>query len=211
MTEAEKGTLVHIPAGTKREAYNDGGTTHQKYAVAFDVDDPSGHPLLAETAPRFLNPRSFERLRERFDELYMQRFEQRPYFETISLGILLEIVGIVQRELVSPPLPKRKLHLAREMEQFIAEHYRERIPVKRLAERIGRSPNYAIALFKEATGQTPIEYQHRLRTTAATELLLHTRMTVADIAEHLGYYDASSFHKAFRRATGRSPGAFGNR
>ena len=63
---ARKGDIVFIPAGTHREGYNDGQTTHQKYAVIFGCDDSLGLSLLAAKQPVVTRIRSFEFLRERF-------------------------------------------------------------------------------------------------------------------------------------------------
>ena len=45
----------------------------------------------------------------------------------------------------------------------------------------------------------------RCRHQAACEYLEHTSDSIADIARKLGYCDASSFSRAFRRWTGRTP------
>lgn len=48
----------------------------------------------------------------------------------------------------------------------------------------------------------------RTRYRLARELLSHSAVPVADIATRLGYSDPANFNRAFRRWSGRSPGAF---
>ena len=48
----------------------------------------------------------------------------------------------------------------------------------------------------------------RCRCKAACELLAHTQQPIQDIASSLGYRDASSFARAFRRWTGIAPRAY---
>jgi AraC-like DNA-binding protein len=43
--------------------------------------------------------------------------------------------------------------------------------------------------------------------TLATELLATTSVTVEQVAARLGYADAASFTRAYKRWTGRTPGA----
>jgi transcriptional regulator GlxA family with amidase domain len=62
--------------------------------------------------------------------------------------------------------------------------------------------------FMAATGTTPIEYCRAVRIARARELLEASSMPLKTIAEELGYTDAASFAKAFRRAYGLPPGAW---
>ncbi|MEK3883286.1 AraC family transcriptional regulator [Paenibacillus sp. PL2-23] len=205
---ARKGDVMLIPAGTYREAYNDADQLHQKIAIYFNTTSDIHIPLVEQQQACQLHVRAVEFYRERFHLLYKHYVEGRAYYRQICSGILLEILGHLQRELTAPPLQRRKLQHAAALEQHIVEHFREPLILGRLAELISRSPNYTLALFKEATGMTPTEYQHQLRIHSAAELLEQTDLTVAAIAAHLGYYDASSFYKMFRKKTGMSPSEF---
>ncbi|WP_127581978.1 AraC family transcriptional regulator [Paenibacillus koleovorans] len=205
---ATKGDLLFIPRGTRREAKNDSGTLHQKYAVTFQANGPTELPMLRDGKPRRIRTRSFDYFKEKFMLLHRQTLEKRSYYETIRQGLLLELLGLACRELETAPISHRKQQLASKLEQHIISRYREAISLQELAGLIDRSPNYTLTLFKEVVGQTPLEYQHRLRITTAMELLRNTRFTVAFIADHLGYYDPSYFYKMFRKYTGQSPSTY---
>lgn len=62
--------------------------------------------------------------------------------------------------------------------------------------------------FINATGMSPADYRQHLRVTEAAVLLERTTQPVDAIAWTVGYQDASSFRKVFRRITGISPGAY---
>lgn len=205
---AFKGDWVFVPAGTLREAYNDETGPHQKYTVTFQTNSDLGLPMLNQRKAIMMQSRSFEFLRERFIWLYRHAINREPYFEAICSGILLEMLGNANRELEKQRYPARKVHHVHLLEQYIQEHYRQRITLQQLADHIQRSPNYTLTIFKEITGHTPTQYQHRLRITSSMEMLQTTRLTISAIAEHLGYYDASSFYKMFRKITGMSPTSY---
>ncbi len=205
---AVKGDLLFIPTGTYREAFNHGPIPHQKYTVTFTSETDLGLPLLIEGKPVRVSTRIFEYYKERFILLHRQTLEKRAYYETIRSGILLEMLGSLCRELESQPIPIRKLHYVELIQHYILEHYREAISLHQLSLLIERSPNYTLTIFKEVVEQTPLAYQHHLRITNAMELLLHTNLAVAAIAEYLGYYDTSYFHKMFRKLTGMSPTSY---
>lgn len=207
-----KGELLFIPSGTQRAAHNDPGVLHQKYAVLFAAEPLSPPlPILNANEPKRLRTRAFEYYKERFIGLHRHSLERKTYYETIQSGMLLELLGTFSRELEATPLPLRKDEHIRTMETYILHHMRETIPLSDLALLIQRSPNYTLALFKEAVGQTPLAYQHNIRITAAIEMLQNTNASVASIAEYLGYYDSSYFYKVFRKATGMAPSKYAGR
>lgn len=62
--------------------------------------------------------------------------------------------------------------------------------------------------FKHRYGISPGRYQDELRMDAARNLLLNSNLLVKEIAFQLGYSDAFTFSKAFRRHGNRSPRAY---
>lgn len=61
------------------------------------------------------------------------------------------------------------------------------------------------AIFKEKTGMTPIEYRLTSRIKKAAYLLESTDMSVYDIADKLGFFDAAYFSKIFKKYMGITP------
>lgn len=208
LLQASKGDLVYIPIYTKREAFNSAHELHQKFAILFDFSETFGLPLLEQKKVRIFQIRALDFLKERFKTLFKQTLEQSACYQTITKGILLEILGYAQRELETPPLPFRKVQAAEKIEHFLVEHYRQSVSLDMLACHIQKSPNYTLALFKEVYGLTPHEYLHQLRIHVAMDLLENTKLTVAAVAEHLGYYDTSAFYKMFLKKTGQTPSEF---
>lgn len=59
-----------------------------------------------------------------------------------------------------------------------------------------------------AEGQSYTQIKDALRRDLAIEYLSHSREPVSDIAQKLGFAEASAFHRAFQKWTGESPGAY---
>lgn len=76
--------------------------------------------------------------------------------------------------------------------------------LERMASTAGMSRSAFAAAFKAATGTTPAVYLLDWRLSAATSLLRAGR-PVKQVAIEVGFADAASFSKAFRRRTGSSP------
>ncbi|WP_158277453.1 AraC family transcriptional regulator [Opitutus sp. ER46] len=77
-----------------------------------------------------------------------------------------------------------------------------------LAAAAGLSVPHFSLLFRKQTGFAPIDFLIRQRIRAACQLLDTTPISVAAIAEQVGFQDPYYFSRCFRRVMGRSPLAY---
>jgi AraC-like DNA-binding protein len=70
------------------------------------------------------------------------------------------------------------------------------------------SKSNLLAVFRKATGQTPINYLMRLRIQRAMNMLHKSDCTITEIAFAVGFSDSNYFTRQFRTITGRSPSQF---
>lgn len=80
--------------------------------------------------------------------------------------------------------------------------------VESLARLYGQSRTAFAEHFKNVTGLSPISYVRRWRIRMACAMLEQGRQSIDEIAFKAGYSDTNAFHRAFKRETGSSPGAF---
>lgn len=80
--------------------------------------------------------------------------------------------------------------------------------VEELAQEVGLSRSGFALKFKQSLGDTPLNYLTTLRIFKATKLLNTTDYTLEKIANLIGYKDAFSFSKTFKRLVGLSPKTF---
>ncbi|MFD0695566.1 response regulator [Paenibacillus sp. GCM10027628] len=91
---------------------------------------------------------------------------------------------------------------------YVEEHLTEPLGMREIANQIHLNPSYFSALFKEQTGFTFSEFVTRSRVQKAKELLLQTRLTIADISEQVGYQTPKYFIKIFKDYEGISPNQY---
>lgn len=94
--------------------------------------------------------------------------------------------------------------------QFIREHCTEPIGVEDVLDELGVSRRSLENRLKQAIGQTPHTAISRARVDRATQLLVSTDATMAEIARECGF-GQDQFYAVFKRITGTTPGQYRRR
>jgi AraC-like DNA-binding protein len=90
----------------------------------------------------------------------------------------------------------------------IEEHFRTWHKVSEYADRLGYSPRTLNRLARRHTGLTAKELIDERVVLEAKRLLSHSDLPASEVADQLGFDDASNFSSYFRRQAGMTPGAF---
>lgn len=94
--------------------------------------------------------------------------------------------------------------------EFVKQHYQESLTVDQLA-----ADAYVVRwrytqLFKELTGQIPLDYINSLRINRAKQLLLMTGDRIHEIAQNVGFNNEYYFNRRFKQSVGIAPGKYRN-
>ena len=95
--------------------------------------------------------------------------------------------------------------------EYIRTHHRERISVTDLAHHSGLSPRQLNRKFNDAFGMSAQDFLTKTRIQTASDALLNTALSIAEIAQKFGFCDQSAFTQAFRKHTGITPLKFRKR
>ncbi len=93
----------------------------------------------------------------------------------------------------------------KEAQEYIEEHFAEKISIEYLAGRSAISKRNFLRRFKRATANTPLEYIQRVKIEAAKKILESTTSTINEVMYDVGYNDTKSFRNTFKKYTGLSP------
>lgn len=86
---------------------------------------------------------------------------------------------------------------------FIAENYKENLPVKVYADQCNLSESYFRKIFLECMGMSPLDYRNEMRF-AEAKRMYQNNYTLQQIAEEVGFLDASYLSKLYKKHTGLS-------
>jgi len=97
-----------------------------------------------------------------------------------------------------------------EIDKYIQENYSDPdLNVSRIGQYFHITPAYLSSIYKKNTGESLLRVLNQTRINAA-EKLLEEGVSVVETAERTGFRDSSTFIRAFKKATGTTPGQLRN-
>lgn len=95
--------------------------------------------------------------------------------------------------------------VVRAVQDFIESRYTEKITVEDLADRYALGRRTLERRFRQATGNSIVEYVQRVRVEAAKRRLESSRKSVSEVMYEVGYNDTKAFRDIFNKYCGMSP------
>lgn len=149
----------------------------------------------------------FSMVAERYSDQAGQYFMQKSY--------LIQLLMLVIRQIMAPPSHNsetyrfesyHKTYVVNEIRNYLNNHYTEKISLDLIAKNMYLSSAYISKMFKEETGETPINYLIKLRLEKARlQLEIDSAASVKSISNSVGYEDVYYFSKLFKKYYGMSP------
>ncbi len=146
-----------------------------------------------------------------FDKLLHEYQTSFPNQAEVLRAYLALILEIATRHYPAAPASTEAGLAQSQIRQFGAllnQHYRTRRSVRDYAALLHLTANYLNALCRRVLGQTASDLIHARVVLEARRLLTHSALSVAQVADELGFDDPSYFGRYFRKYVGQSPEAF---
>ena len=90
---------------------------------------------------------------------------------------------------------------------YMSAHFDEKITLDDLVAICGGSQRHFFRIFKQATGESPMQWLLSLRKNEAIDLICQTDLPIGEIAGRVGYPDPLGFSAFFKKHMGQSPSA----
>jgi two-component system, response regulator YesN len=131
-------------------------------------------------------------------------------FDTLEIrnNKLKEIFLQIQKELENRKSEKQDQTIIK-INQLIDRGFEDpNFSLDLLADSIGMSTAHMCRVYKQYTGNTIIDILGEKRMDQARKLLIDTNLSINEIAEKVGYINASYFYRVFKKANGVTPNEY---
>ena len=110
-----------------------------------------------------------------------------------------------------PSSPEMELPHLRKISDFVRAHVDERLPVERIAAKVGMSPRTLSRWCRKHHDASPAELVRRLRVAEARRLLEATDLPLKEVTARAGLGDQSTLWRAFMQDLGVTPAEYRQR
>lgn len=150
-----------------------------------------------------------EDIAENFLHIIQLVQEEKPGFQYIASGILIQILGQIFARVKYNPFEGRLIEQKiREAKVIIMENLDAKISQEEIAENLGLGYSLYRKKFKEYTGTSPTSYQLQLRINSAKRLLLTSNKDIKEISAFLGFESVDYFRRYFKKKTCYTPSEY---
>lgn len=148
-----------------------------------------------------------------FESISKEFIEQKKGYDMAIKGLTYELMTYIIRNYsqnnniqhVENQIINRRIN---EVLEYISFHYADNITTAELAKKWYLSEYYFCRFFKNATGQSPVNYINRTRIEKAAVLLRKTNESITAIAIKVGFDDVNYFSRTFKKFMNISPSKF---
>ena len=161
----------------------------------------------------FPTGRYFEDMKELFVMMFRNLAAGEPHAELFCMSLLhallVSVLTVTEGVGETRENPADEPHiLGSRIKDYIDRHYMEPITLQSMGEALRISPYYLSHVFKQMSGYSPVQYLLRRRIGEAQTLLITTELSVARIAEMVGYDSQSYFNLQFTKNVGMPPSRY---
>lgn len=135
----------------------------------------------------------------------------RPYFSTVIELHLVQLLILAERQCISRDLrhcPSDPSELCERLGQLIQENFVRYKTVKFYAKQLHLHPNHLNKLVRVYSGWTVKDWIKNSVLTECKALLIHSTLSIKQIAARLGFLSAHHLSKYFKRETSMNPVTF---
>jgi len=184
------------------------GITYIHFDPIEESSTPPGSVSAIQSWPEFFQVHDLNYL-EAVMRRIVQLWRDEPKPATLLLNAVLS--DLLQRPSLRIGIKSSKtLHQGRITEMIAAIHAQPgALPsVNEMAKTMKMSPEHFSRVFHKVTGQSPLDFLLHTRLMRARHLLAETDLSIAAIAEQLGYADLFFFSRQFKQKTGMPPSRY---
>ena len=137
---------------------------------------------------------------------YLKGFERMLYFFRMMnlIGSSKTNLQLASNNYIKSRFKNTNTRVAA-IHDYLMNHYREAIDLKRVAEVASMAEGSLCRFFKQKMGLTVFDYLNQLKVEFACKLLMDYKMSILEVCLDSGFNNLSHFNRQFRKHTGLTP------
>ena len=138
--------------------------------------------------------------------------QDNPSKQLLFYHKLFELLNLLEEDSALQDVEKRgNLNAVECAKRYMDTHFASPITLSDIAKSASLSATHFHKVFKTICRMTPLEYLTEKRINAAKEILCHTQISMAEIAEKCGYESQQYFSHVFKSETRETPSQYRKR
>ena len=177
--------------------------------------EPNVFPTKSDSCVLRLSAESKREVQRLCYEIQAEREAGKPGMYFVLKAYLTQILMLIVRETIDYPRNTNsgynfetygKSYAVKRIINYMSENFEKKISLDQIAHNMYLSPVYVSKIFKEETGESPINYLIKIRLEKAKAILERGEGgSIKSIANEVGYEDVYHFSKLFKKYYGVSP------
>jgi AraC-like DNA-binding protein/mannose-6-phosphate isomerase-like protein (cupin superfamily) len=211
----KKGDIAIFNKGVNHEEFSNPSNPLQTYYCMIgniSIDGFKEGDLIPRTIPPILTNNEYSYKVEYYlSEIFNECKHEAIGYQTVCHNLLTSLIILILRilnHLHELHTLNKTYSIGQIIIDYINENYMKEVTLKEISKTFHLSQHYISHLFKNETGDSPINYLITRRIDEAKKLLLSSNKTIAEIAKLVGYENSNYFNEIFRKMTLTSPSVY---
>lgn len=199
--------ILYLPKGCRYTTESGPQGTYRFILANFQLtDDESLATIPLKRITRPTNPATYASL---FHELSSKWIFKGVVYKLKCKSLLMDILFHLIQDTIEEHQQLNNLTRIQSAVDYMEQHAERPINIPQLAQMVNLSESHFRRLFRQIFGIPPQEYLNSIRINRAKDLIWSGEYKLSDVARKAGFTNIYYFSRAFRKATGIAPSAFG--
>lgn len=221
----EKGDIIICNPGVKHAKLLSPGEEVYEFYSGINNIAINNFPINFLTEANACPVLSFPKYKQDFfdccTELLTEQTKNGPGSDLMLKALMMKLISFILKGTYSLEDSENNPHLDFESNDktyivntiinYVNENYMKEISLDKISRNMYLSPVYISKLFKDETGDSPINFLIKVRLSKAIEYLKEDKLAIKALSKRVGYTDPYYFSKLFKKYYGCSPLSYKNK
>ncbi|MFZ2539725.1 MAG: AraC family transcriptional regulator [Oscillospiraceae bacterium] len=156
--------------------------------------------------PEFISIKNSDAIEYLFRMMYKAFMRGDRYWQLSAKISFIEIFELILMQTNNDKTDmSNKLYIVDQIKTYIDKNYYKKLTVNEICENTWLNPEYASKIFKKETGVKLVEFLNKFRIEKAKKLMLDSDLSIADIADMVGFSNENYFCTVTKKLEGQTP------